>query len=257
MSQPPQRPPGWQPPPGYHQRPMPSPGRPPRKRQTLRKVLLSVFGVLVVIIALSVAFGRGPQAKTPAAASTPTAHASTAPIVAVTLTAAQRRFVGDMKRYVRPGTTGSAALVAIGSHVCSDRRAGDSQEAVVRYVRSQMRGAPAAVARLAEKDLCRQYLPAPRSPKLTTPHATPTAPRAIPESLCGAPPNPYHLNLCGRGSLVYTPPSDVCNYFSCIANFPNGTGYMVECNDGMYSMSGGHQGACSYHQGEGTAVTRA
>ena len=48
--------------------------------------------------------------------------------------------------------------------------------------------------------------------------------------------------LCGRGSLVYNPPTDVCSYFNCIPNFPNGTGYMVECNDGMYSMSGGRPG---------------
>jgi hypothetical protein len=25
---------------------------------------------------------------------------------------------------------------------------------------------------------------------------------------------------------------------------------MIECRDGMYSMSGGKQGACSYHLGE-------
>ncbi len=76
------------------------------------------------------------------------------------------------------------------------------------------------------------------------------------EPLCGAPANPYHLNLCGRGSLVYDPPADVCSYFDCIANFSNGKGYMVECRDGTYSMSGGRRGACSYHDGEGSAVTR-
>jgi hypothetical protein len=73
---------------------------------------------------------------------------------------------------------------------------------------------------------------------------------------CGAPANPYHLNLCGRGHLVYNPPSGVCGYFSCIENFPNGSGYMVECNDHMYSMSGGRRGACSYHGGEDMAVTQ-
>ncbi len=43
--------------------------------------------------------------------------------------------------------------------------------------------------------------------------------------------------------------SGVCVYFDCIPNFDNGTGYMVECHDAMYSMSGGRQGACSYHDG--------
>jgi hypothetical protein len=88
------------------------------------------------------------------------------------------------------------------------------------------------------------------------PAQTAAAPaRTAAVSTCGAPANPYNLNLCGRGHLVYDPPSDVCGYFDCIENFPNGTGYMVECNDHMYSMSGGRPGACSYHGGEDTAVT--
>ena len=45
-------------------------------------------------------------------------------------------------------------------------------------------------------------------------------------------------------------PGAVCSYFDCISNFSNGSGYMEECNDGTYSMSGGRRGACSYHHGE-------
>jgi hypothetical protein len=79
------------------------------------------------------------------------------------------------------------------------------------------------------------------------------------EQLCGAPPNPYHLSLCLGGSHVYRDnlPSDVCSYFKCINNFTNGTGYMVDCQDGMYSMSGGRQGACSQHGGVRQAVAMA
>jgi hypothetical protein len=68
-------------------------------------------------------------------------------------------------------------------------------------------------------------------------------------SLCGAPANPYGYNFCGRGGRITNPAPDVCADFDCIANFENGTGYMVECHDAMYSMSGGRQGACSYHRG--------
>jgi len=50
--------------------------------------------------------------------------------------------------------------------------------------------------------------------------------------------------------LIHSPDSNVCDYFNCIDNFSNGKGYMVECNDGTYSMSGGRSGACSYHKGE-------
>lgn len=41
-----------------------------------------------------------------------------------------------------------------------------------------------------------------------------------------------------------------CDTHPCIPNFDNGTGYIVECNDGMWSHSGGRPGACSGHGGE-------
>ena len=86
----------------------------------------------------------------------------------------------------------------------------------------------------------------------STPPPVTTPPTTMPSSgpTCGAPSNPYGFNYCQRGSLVTSPPLDICNYFSCIGNFWNGTGYMEECADGMVSMSGGRQGACSYHGGE-------
>lgn len=76
--------------------------------------------------------------------------------------------------------------------------------------------------------------------------------------LCGAPANPWGYNFCGRGGAIYSSDlhSTVCGYFDCIPNFPNGVGYMVECNDGTYSMSGGRQGACSHHSGEWREVYR-
>jgi hypothetical protein len=47
----------------------------------------------------------------------------------------------------------------------------------------------------------------------------------------------------------YDPPADFCLYAGCISNFWNGRGYVVQCNDGMFSKSGGIQGACSGHAG--------
>lgn len=83
--------------------------------------------------------------------------------------------------------------------------------------------------------------------RATEPPAPTTTARAA--SLCGAPANPYGYNFCG-GGYVHSPPSDICSYFSCIDYFGSGKGYMVECADGTYSMSGGRRGACSYHGGE-------
>lgn len=73
-------------------------------------------------------------------------------------------------------------------------------------------------------------------------------------SICGAPANPYGYNFCGTGNHVYSPEAHTCTYFNCIKNFGNGHGYMVECNDGTYSMSGGIDGVCDDHGGENRAV---
>lgn len=45
--------------------------------------------------------------------------------------------------------------------------------------------------------------------------------------------------------------SDFCSTHTCIGNFDNGNGYVVQCADGTWSHSGGESGACSYHGGEG------
>lgn len=44
--------------------------------------------------------------------------------------------------------------------------------------------------------------------------------------------------------------TDFCSAHTCIPNFPNGAGYIVQCADGEWSHSGGLSGACSDHGGE-------
>jgi hypothetical protein len=73
-------------------------------------------------------------------------------------------------------------------------------------------------------------------------------------SLCGAPSNPYGYNYCSRGPRIYNPKPDICSYFDCIPAFWDGVGYMIECDDGMVSMSGGRQGSCSHHRGNNRTV---
>ena len=80
------------------------------------------------------------------------------------------------------------------------------------------------------------------------PKRTTTSPVPKKVDLCGAPQNPYGYNFCG-GSLIYSPKSGVCGYFDCIDYFYNGKGYMIQCRDGMFSMSGGRRGSCSHHGG--------
>jgi hypothetical protein len=52
-------------------------------------------------------------------------------------------------------------------------------------------------------------------------------------------------------TLQAAPESSVgfCEIHDCIENFDNGTGTIALCADGMYSNSGGNQGACSGHGG--------
>ena len=54
----------------------------------------------------------------------------------------------------------------------------------------------------------------------------------------------------GPGSECHAEDEKFCEENSCIPNFSNGNGTVVECVDGEYSHSGGISGACSDHGGE-------
>jgi len=99
-------------------------------------------------------------------------------------------------------------------------------------------------------------LPTPTPSPVPTP--TPVSPTPTPEPIQSqptqAPPtgvkgNPWGYDF-NPGSYIYNPPAAFCSYFSCIDNFPNGHGYVEECQDGMYSQSGGIRGSCSHHGGD-------
>jgi hypothetical protein len=90
------------------------------------------------------------------------------------------------------------------------------------------------------------------TPVLPTPAPTTPTPVATsaptPADTCGAPANPWNYGFCS-GNYIYSPPATFCNYFNCISSFSNGHGYVVECQDTTYSLSGGVSGACSHHSG--------
>jgi hypothetical protein len=52
------------------------------------------------------------------------------------------------------------------------------------------------------------------------------------------------------GSYDHSTDEQFCSTHQCIENFPNGSGYIVQCVDGEWSHSGGLSGACSDHGGE-------
>ncbi len=90
--------------------------------------------------------------------------------------------------------------------------------------------------------------PTPKPAIAPTHTSQPTQPPPTPTPCPGVNCNPWGYNF-SPGNFIYSPPSAFCNYFPCINNFFNGHGYVVECQDGEYSKSGGVQGACSYHGG--------
>ena len=84
---------------------------------------------------------------------------------------------------------------------------------------------------------------APTQPPAPTPTSPPT----------GVNGNPWGYDF-NPGNVIYNPPSAFCSYFTCIASFWNGKGYVVACSDGMYSKSGGRGGSCSRHGGDAQVV---
>jgi hypothetical protein len=55
------------------------------------------------------------------------------------------------------------------------------------------------------------------------------------------------------GELVFEPGEEFCDDFRCAAEFATGSGYVVQCSDGLFSREGGVRHACEAHGG----VTRA
>lgn len=91
------------------------------------------------------------------------------------------------------------------------------------------------------------HVPDPPSGTAVSPTATGAAARSA--DLCGAPANPYGYNLCGRGSPVDDWPPQVCSYFTCVADFGESGGHLVECGDHMLSTSGATGKGCAHHRG--------
>lgn len=103
------------------------------------------------------------------------------------------------------------------------------------------------VAPTTEAQPTTQTPPPPATTRAPAPKTT--TPKPKPVDLCGAPANPWNYTFCG-GSYIDNPPSNFCSYFNCINSFwDNTNGYVMQCEDLMFSHSGGVRGSCSYHGG--------
>ncbi|WBB70801.1 hypothetical protein [Micromonospora sp. WMMD812] len=102
---------------------------------------------------------------------------------------------------------------------------------------------PALVRPAASVPAAPTAKPTEPKPKRTTPSPTPSA-----ERRCGAPVNPMGYDFCG-GYRVRKPAAEVCDFFDCAQEFWAGRGYLVQCRDGVVSLTGGQRSACAGHSG--------
>lgn len=133
-------------------------------------------------------------------------------------------------------TTASSATVTVGSLTTNDAQFGCRTWTGTYQLRKD--GDRWLIARAS-------ITPTPCStgqpPSLPT---TSTSPDTAPRTSTGA------TSIEGPGSASHSTDTEFCTTHTCITNFPNGNGYIVQCADGAWSHSGGLSGACSYHGGE-------
>lgn len=99
---------------------------------------------------------------------------------------------------------------------------------------------------VARNLLAQRHRATPRPP--TTHPTAPTAPQPAPSARAQTQPPPSPPPAANPPSP--SNPAGFCATHTCIPNFPNGHGSIVQCADGEYSHSGGRPGACSRHGGE-------
>jgi hypothetical protein len=60
--------------------------------------------------------------------------------------------------------------------------------------------------------------------------------------------NPWGYNW-GCCDKIFDPPADFCSFFDCVLTFHNGTSFVVQCQDDLFSATGGSKQTCSGHDG--------
>jgi hypothetical protein len=146
---------------------------------------------------------------------------------------------------VRPHTQGVSASIFKGSKPPPPAARGGGGGDTPLAPTPILPNAPTAEPSTPEPTTAEPTTAVPSSPTPTTAKPTPT-----PNDLCGAPANPYGYNFCGRGGLLFEPSRDVCTYVHCDDAFWQSDGFMVECADHAYALSGGEPDACATHRGQ-------
>ncbi len=236
MTSPPQGPLSG-PPPGPEWGPIPTSGLPPdqRPRKKRRKWPWIAAGVVLALLVIAGIAGANSPKPTSATLGSPTPTTAASAVAASTTT--------TVSATTQPTTTAAPATTT-------------APQPPTTVPTTPLPTTTVPTTPITPAIVPQQPPPAfPAAPPVAVAPIPPPPQPAPSANLCGAPPNPYGYNYCGRGVNVSNPPGDVCTYFTCIANFPNGKGYMEECRDGTISKSGGIQGSCSKHGGDQRAIT--
>ena len=161
-----------------------------------------------------------PASSSPASSNAPAPTASAT--VKVMLTARQRHFVKDIQAQIAL-TRSASAIAAIGRQVCTLRRDGMRQGDVVAQL--SVTAHQAAVTRLAERDLCRRYLPKPPRPK-----PAPPSPAQSPPPSATSAPQPAGCYPRARSGNCYEP-GEFCPHADAGMTGVAGDGEKIICRD--------------------------
>ena len=134
-------------------------------------------------------------------------------------------------------TTSSSATVAVTSLTTDDAQFGCRTWAGTYQLAKQANGWHIARANISPSRCPSQQPPSSPASSRSTGGATGASDGSTPVE--------------GPGSTSHATDTQFCSTHTCIPNFPNGNGAIVQCADGEWSHSGGLSGACSYHGGEG------
>jgi hypothetical protein len=145
----------------YYQQPQP----PRKKRHLVRNILLGVAGLFVLFIVIRI-IGTAVSGSKPTASSSSSpatsAPTTTAP-AAATFSSADEKFFNDVTAAFPSLAIDDSTMAKLGTDTCNARKAGTSQAMLYAATNKQKAllgpdGGP-KIVRLAEKDLCPQYLP--------------------------------------------------------------------------------------------------
>lgn len=224
---------------------------------SVRRDVLGIIAIYAQTVPQNQQTARFPTSSPSARPTSPTRAATTGLHNALYVDAATQRRSWKIAAIVGGGVIVLGLVAALCSAVLSPPTAGGNTNGGTNAGSASLTSANATATTQAyalELDATATAIAQPTATPVPTATATPAptktpAPPPPPPTSTGVNGNPWGYNFT-PGNVITNPPGGFCSYFNCIASFWNGNGYVEECQDGMYSLSGGISGSCSRHGGD-------